>query len=149
MYKENKIVAAVVFAVFAAAGIMAFKFNSTAKIFPLFCCALGMIFSVAEFISVVLKERKNKPVHKAKSIPPEQKKRMLIMFGLITAYIILITVTGWTVATLLFMLAVSLIMGVPGMSRVKIIIISVVVVAIFFLIFKVFMHINLPTGFLI
>ena len=108
-----------------------------------------MIFSVAEFVSVALKEKKNKPVHKAKSIPPDQKKRMLIMFGMIAAYIILITVLGWTVSTLLFMVAVSLIMGVPGMSRVKIIIISVAVTAVFFLIFKVFMHINLPTGFLI
>ena len=149
MYKENKIVAAVVFAVFAAAGIMALNFNSTAKIFPLFCCALGMVFSVAEFISIVLKEKKKKPVHKAKTIPPEQKKRMLIMFGMIAAYIILITVLGWTVSTLIFMLAVSLVMGVPGMSRKMIIIISVAVTAVFFLIFKVFMHISLPTGFLI
>ncbi len=149
MYKENKIVAAVVFAIFAAAAVMALNFSSTSKIFPLFCCALGMIFSVAEFVSVALKEKKNKPVHKAKSIPPDQKKRMLIMFGMIAAYIILITVLGWTVSTLLFMVAVSLIMGVPGMSRVKIIIISVAVTAVFFLIFKVLMHINLPTGFLI
>ena len=149
MYKENKIVAIVVFGIFTIAGVMALKFSSTAKIFPLFCCALGMLFSAAEFVSVCMKERKQKPVHKAKTIPTEQKKRMLIMFGLIAAYIILITIIGWTASTLLFMLAVSLIMGVPGMSRIKIIIISVAVTAVFFLIFKVFMHISLPTGILI
>ena len=149
MYKESKIVAAVVFAIFAAAGIMALKFNSTAKIFPLFCCALGMIFSIAEFVSVLIKEKKKKSVHKAKPVDPEQKKRMLIMFGFIAAYILLIPVLGWTVATLLFMLAVSLVMGVPGMNWKKISIISVLIVAVFFLVFKVFMHINLPTGLLI
>lgn len=146
MYKENKIVAAIVFAVFAAFGVMALKFNGTSKIFPIFCCTLGMIFSAAEFISIVIKEKKKKPVHKAQAIPAEQKKRMWIMFGLIAAYIILITVIGWTVSSLLFILAVSLIMGVPGMSRAKIIIISVAITTVFFLIFKVFMHINLPAG---
>lgn len=149
MYKENKIVAAVVFSVFAAAGIMAFAFKSTSKIFPLFCCGLGMIFSAAEFISVIVKEKKAEPVYQAKKVDPVMRKKMLIMFIMITAYIALIPISGWTVATLLFLLAVSLYMGVPGMSQIKIAVICVLVLIAFFLIFKTFMRINLPTGFLI
>lgn len=149
MYKENKIVAAVVFGVFAVAGAMALSFKSTSKIFPLFCCSLGMIFSAAEFVSIIIKEKKVKPVFQASKSAPEMRKKMLVMFGLIAGYLILIPVVGWTVSTLLFMLAVSLYMGVPGMSRTKISIICVLIVILFFLIFKVFMRINLPVGFLI
>lgn len=148
MYKENKIVAAVVFVLFAAAGVAAFSFKSTAKIFPLFCCVLGMVCSAALFISVVTKEHKAKPVFQAKAVDAQTRKKMIIMVALIAAYVILISLIGWTISSLLFMLAVSLYMGVPGMSRKKIVLISIAVIVVYYLIFKSFMNINLPTGLL-
>lgn len=146
MYKENKIVASVVFLLFAAAGVAALSFKSSAKIFPLFCCGIGMFCSAALFISTVAKEHRQKAVFKAKAISPERRKKILIMIAMIAVYLVLISVIGWTVASLLFMLAVSLYMGVPGMSRKKITVICVAVIVVYYLIFKVFMNINLPTG---
>ena len=146
MYKENKIVAAVVFVIFAAAGAMALSFKSTAKIFPIFCCTIGMVCSMAMFLSTLSKEKKAKPVFQAKSVDPALRRKMILMAGMIAVYIVLISVIGWTAASLLFMLAVSLYMGVPGMSKKKIAILCVAVMIVYYLIFKTFMKINLPSG---
>lgn len=148
MYKENKIAACVVFAIFAAALVKSMTIPQAAKIFPAVTCILGMLFAVILLTHTCINEKKGIPVARSKKNSKVETVKIILAFFAILAYIILIPVIGWCVSSLLFMSGISLYYGKPDQNRLRTVGISAGVVLIFYILFVVAMKTTLPRGLL-
>lgn len=150
MYRENKIVAGVVFLVFAAAFAMAVAtIAGTAKLFPICACIIGMLFSACLFLNTCYNEKKGIPMAQSKKNSKTDNVKTTVAFLMVTAYSVLISVIGWCVSSLLFMAAFVLYFGDSKQKKLKTLLITVVTVAVLYVLFAVAMSIVLPSGLLI
>lgn len=150
MYKETKIVAMVVFSFFAAACAAAVAtVAGDAKLFPVIACILGMIFSAALFIHTCLNEKAGVPIAQAKKATRPESVKIFVAFVMMLIYTIMISVIGWVVASILFMVAFCIYFGNKGQNKVKIAAICLVTVVVLYVLFVVAMNTVLPRGLLI
>lgn len=150
MYKENKIVALVVFVFFAAACAAAVTtVAGDAKLFPVIACILGMIFSAALFIHTCLNEKAGVPIAQSKKTTRPESVKIFVAFVMMLAYTILISVIGWAVASTLFMVAFCIYFGSKDQNKIKTVAICLVTVVVLYVLFVVAMSTVLPRGLLI
>lgn len=148
MYKENKIVSLVSFGFFAAACFFTVKtVAGDARLFPVIACVLGMAFSAALFLHTCINERLGVPVFQSKKNSHEETVKVLAAFALMLAYTVLITVIGWVTSSVLFMAAFCIYFG--GKDKIRTTIISLVTVAVLYILFAAAMNTVLPKGLLI
>jgi len=150
MYKENKIVALVVFGFFAAACLFTVTtVAGDARLFPVIACILGMVFAAALFIHTCINEKLGVPVAQASKITRAETVKVVMAFVMILVYSILISVIGWVTATVLFMVLFSLYFGSQEQKKIKTTVICLVTVAVLYILFAVAMNTVLPKGLLI
>lgn len=150
MYKENKIVSLAVFGFFAAACLFAAEtVAGDAKLFPVIACVLGMVFSAALFLHTCINEKLGVPVFQSKKNTREETVKVLAAFVLMLVYTVLITVIGWVTSSVLFMAAFCVCFGGKEQNKVKTIVISLMTVAVLYILFAAAMHTILPKGLLI
>ena len=150
MYKENKIVSLVSFSFFAAACFFTIKtVVGDARLFPVIACILGMVFSAALFLHTCINERLGVPVFQSKRNSHEETVKVLAAFALMLAYTALITVIGWVTSSVLFMVAFCIYFGGKEQNKIKTTLISLITVAVLYILFAAAMNTVLPKGFLI
>lgn len=150
MYKENKFVSLVGFGFFAAACFFTVKtVAGDARLFPVIACILGMVFSAALFLHTCINERLGVPVFQSKKNSREETVKVLAAFALMLAYTVLITVIGWVTSSVLFMVAFCIYFGGKEQNKIRTTVISLVTVAVLYVLFAAAMNTVLPKGLLI
>lgn len=79
----------------------------------------------------------------------EETIKVLVAFVLMLAYTALIAVIGWVTSSVLFMVAFCIYFGSKEQNKIKTTVISLVTVAVLYILFVVAMNTVLPKGLLI
>ena len=141
MTKGDKTAGILLVALFGYGMYMATTFPDRSAYFPMFICGAGLLLSVLLIVSAFVKEKSGKSGEEKEKMQPEQRKRLLLMGILIIAYAAAIGAIGFTVSTIVFMMAASVLLYPGKLTKedkkpILIIVISSVVISL--LIFVIF-----------
>lgn len=154
MAKSDKTAGILLVILFGCGLFMSTAFPERASYFPQFICIVGLLLSVLLIVMAFMKEKRGQKEDTESKISPTQRKRLLLMAFMIIVYAVAVEFVGFTVSSILFMVAASWMLYPGKISKenkkpaIIILIASVVISVAIYIVFKNLLYVPLPSGLL-
>lgn len=151
MAKSDKTAGVLLAALFGYGLYMAAGFPERSSYFPMFICIAGLALSMLLIAGAYIKEKKHKEEEPVQ-IAPAQKKKLVLMGIMIVLYAAGMGFIGFTVSTIVFMIAGSLMLYPGTITKenkkplVVIVVSSAVISVLILVVFKRLLYVPLPSG---
>lgn len=136
------------FVLFAAAFSYAFTFKKAAAAYPFLVNGVGCLLCIIYFIQISIKEAHDSNPPAASKLTKKQKIDIIATIIISLAYVLLVQVVGYMVMTFLYLLLFSYYLD-KSHKKITYVLVALGFDIVLYLAFELFLHVPLPTGFLI
>lgn len=148
MYKREKTYLLVIMLFFATFFVLNLQNNERVRLYPSIVCGVGFALTAIKMAITIYEEKKQRAIETSKPLTKKQLLSLLITLAASTAYVILIPILGYFVSTFLFVVLFSY-WHTSTKPKWQYLVVGLVVDAVIFVAFKLFLNLPLPKGFLI